>query len=337
MSKKCLRNLTNKLLLQNSINKSTFNSNSLHGLQNTGSSCYLDSVLFCLLAIPNEFINNNILFCDINEYIYKDTEFLKKVQKVLLEITRSIRITKDVKSCAKFSNLIEKCQLNGMPNFGNNGNQDAGEFLIYILSIFNINCKSKIRIENYATNIITKYRKKDLIKTSTFFEKNGSILLFIDCFKLIEKNSKSNLLFYFTKNIQDTGELQDNSKLCIIKKGVKTYYNRQITYTTLIDTPYLIFSLQRINSITNNIINTEIIPTQKITLESGRILYLNSIILYIGDVNSGHYITYFRYNKKWYTYDDIGAKISIIGNYFKMLSKTPSVKNKGVLYFYSEK
>ena len=54
-------------------------------------------------------------------------------------------------------------------------------------------------------------------------------------------------------------------------------------------------------------------------------------------IQLGHYISYFRYNDKWYKYDDVGAKITIIGNYFKMLQKKPSVKTYGVLYFYSEK
>ena len=30
-----------------------------------------------------------------------------------------------------------------MPNFGEFGQQEAGEFLIYLLTIFNINCKAK--------------------------------------------------------------------------------------------------------------------------------------------------------------------------------------------------
>ena len=337
MSKRNLRNVTSKLILENSIKKSTFNSETLSGLHNTGTSCYLDSVLFCLFAIPNDFINDNILFCDINKCTHTDINFLKQVQKLLLEITKSIRITKNIKFCTKFSKLLKKFQIKGMPNFGDFGQQEAGEFLIYLLSIFNINCKAKKKNENYATNIIKKYRKKDLIKTSTTFDKEGSILMFIDSFELLQRNQKSNLLYHFTKSIKDTGELTHENRLCIKKQGLEQYYNRQITYSSLIDTSYLIFWLQRANPINNDIIMTEIIPTQKITLESRRILYLNAIILHIGTIKIGHYISYFRFNDKWYVYDDIGANISIIGNYFKMLQKTPSVKTNGVLYFYSEK
>ena len=108
MSKKYLRNATNKVILENSIKKSTFDSNTLSGLHNSGTSCYLDSVLFCLFAIPNQFINDTILFCDINKCAHKDIKFLKQVQKILLEITTSIRITKNIKFCTKFSNLNQK-------------------------------------------------------------------------------------------------------------------------------------------------------------------------------------------------------------------------------------
>ena len=337
MSTKKIRNTNSKFILQNSIKKSTFNCDTLSGLHNSGSSCYLDSVLFCLFAIPNQFINDNILFCNISKTTHKDSEFIKQVQKILIEITKSIRITKNIKFCTKFSNLIEKFPLKGMPNFGKLGQQEAGEFLIYLLTIFNVNCKSRKKNENFATNNINQFRKKELIKTSTTFDKEGSILMFIDSFQLLEKSKKANLLYYFTKTIRDTGELSNENRLCIIKHGIKSYFKRQITYSSLIDTPYLIFWLQRANPIDNSVIKTEIVPTQKMTLESGRVLYLNAIILHIGTINSGHYISYFRYNDKWYTYDDIGAEINIIGNYFKMLQQTPSVKTNGVLYFYCEK
>ena len=42
------------------------NCQQLGGLINTGDSCYLDSVLFALLAIPNKFVNKYLLFKKIN-------------------------------------------------------------------------------------------------------------------------------------------------------------------------------------------------------------------------------------------------------------------------------
>ena len=39
------------------------------------------------------------------------------------------------------------------------------------------------------------------------------------------------------------------------------------------------------------------IQLQKITLKSNRILYLNSIIIHMGSVNGGHYVTFFRKDK----------------------------------------
>ena len=71
------------------------------------------------------------------------------------------------------------------------------------------------------------------------------------------------------------------------------------------------------------------------THQSNRILYLNSIIIHMGSVNGGHYVTFFRKDKKWYLYDDINPNIIYIGNYFKMLHTNPNPCTNGVLYFYS--
>ena len=50
------------------------------------------------------------------------------------------------------------------------------------------------------------------------------------------------------------------------------------SYMTVMDSPYIVFWAQRANPIDNSIIRTNITPTQQITLNSKRVLYLNSIM-----------------------------------------------------------
>lgn len=310
-------------------------------LHNIGSSCYLDSVLFSLFAIQNDFIDNKILFNSVKQHKknvvktsspVKDYNLRKLIQNWLIAITRSIRMTKNIKECSGFRNVMKKCQINGMPNFGEPGQQEAGEFLIYLLKLFKADESGSTKTTTYATNSLANYvRKKDLITTSTILNKKASIVILIDSFLLKEKQEVKNSIHQFLNQKIDSGELDKNN----LFKYKNKEYKRRIQNIQLRDTPYLIFWAQRAFPITNTVLDTQILPNKKITLHSGRILKLNSIIVHTGSVNSGHYITYFRYHKIWYNYDDTSYSIQKIGNYKKMLKNYPNPITNGVLYFYS--
>ena len=97
----------------------------LGGLINTGDSCYLDSVLFALLAIPNKFVNKYILLKKITNN--KSKSFLELLQKYLIYLTEEIRIKNTFQVCTPFRNIIKKHQVSGMPNFSLPGQQEAGD------------------------------------------------------------------------------------------------------------------------------------------------------------------------------------------------------------------
>ena len=130
------------------------NCQQLGGLINTGDSCYLDSVLFALLAIPNKFVNKYILLKKITNN--KRKSFLELLQKYLIYLTEEIRIKNTFQVCTPFRNIIKKHQINGMPNFSLPGQQEAGEFLIYFLSLFNSQNVAVTQHTSYATNSISK-------------------------------------------------------------------------------------------------------------------------------------------------------------------------------------
>ena len=312
----------------------------IHGLLNyDGTSCYSDCVLFSLLAIPDNFIHNYMLCCDIkhNNNISKNCEKIRNIiQKYILKICISIRHTNNIKSCDHFKKLLKLCRIDGMPNFGKSGQQEAGEFLIYLFTIFNINNIAKTKNINFVTNnISSSVTKKELIQTSIIHDRKASPVIFIDPFLLINKSDKNNLIYYFLKQFTDSGLLSNDNLFKLEKNNKVEYYRRKFSYMTIIDSPYIVFWVQRANPVDSSVIYTRITPTQKITLKSNRILYLNSIIIHMGSVNGGHYVTFFRKDKKWYLYDDINPNIIYIGNYFKMLHTNPNPCTNGVLYFYS--
>ena len=140
------------------LNNKVFDINKIHGLQNLdGTSCYSDCVLFSLLAIPDNFINEHMFFSKIDhDNISKSQEKIRNIiQKYIIKLTISIRFTNDIKTCQKLRTMLNICQLNGMPNFGKHGQQESGEFLSYLFTIFNINNIAKTRTINFATNNLT--------------------------------------------------------------------------------------------------------------------------------------------------------------------------------------
>ena len=300
------------------------------------NSCYIDSVLFALFTFPCDFINKKILFNRINHsssLSIPEENIRNILQKYIIKLVISIRHTHDINDCSKFRKILSFCKVGGMPDFGQTEQQEAGEFLLYLFTIFNINNLAKNRTITFVTNNLSKNVTKDeLVQSSISYDRKASPIIFIDSFLLKNKINKNNQIFYFLKQFSDSGNL---GKQNMVNHNGQSY-KRRFSYVTYIDSPYIVFWAQRADPITNSKINTIITPTQKITLQKGRVLYLNSIILHNGVINTGHYIIYFKNNNKWYCYDDLKSNLVYIGNYFKMLDTTPCPKTNGVLYFYKE-
>ena len=332
-------NIKNKYYTQFHSKNFTVDCTKFGGLYNISSSCYLDSVLFALLAIPTKFIDDNILFKNIKrsqkvisgDTFYQDIRIRTIIQKYLVAIAHSIRSTKNIRVCTPFREVIKHCKIKGMPDFGLPGQQEAGEFLIYLLKIFNSEGLAQRKTVTLATNnLTTNVHKSQLQLSSTVTDSKASIVLFIDSFLLSDRRNSRNFIHNFLLEKQDSGKL-DQDNLFRVKDAL---YRRRISYSMLMDAPYLIFWAQRADPITGNVLKTSIIPTKQITMKTGRILTLNAIIIHFGFVNFGHYITYFRYRNTWYLYDDIGARIEIIGDYNALMNFNPSPITNGVLYFY---
>ena len=296
------------------------------GLINIDDSCYLDSVLFALLAIPNKFVNKYILFKK-----NKHSKFLVLLQQYLIYLAQEIRVKNTFNVCTPFRKIIKNYKINGMPNFSLPGQQEAGEFLIFFLSLFNSQNVAKTRHISYATNSISrKVKSKDLIETSSILDTRGSIIIFIDSFQLLNKKKYNNYIFHFLRQREDTGILDSKN---LFRHKQQTYV-RKISETHIIDAPHIIFWAQRVNSINNNILRTKIIPNKKIILGNNKKLRLYAIILHLGNMSNGHYITYFRNKKMWYVYDDISRNVSEIGNFVDLLQYNPNASTHGVLFFY---
>ena len=163
-----------------------------------------------MLAIPNKFVNKYILLKKITNN--KRKSFIELLQKYLIYLTEEIRIKNTFQVCTPFRNIIKKHQVSGMPNFSLPGQQEAGEFLIYFLSLFNSQNVAVTQHTSYATNSTSKkVKSKDLIETHTSIDTNASIVMFIDSFTLFDKRNLDNHVYHFLKHREDTGILDKNN------------------------------------------------------------------------------------------------------------------------------
>ena len=311
------------------------------------NSCYQDSVLLSLLAIPNKFIDEKILNKDIKDVVSKRNQIYKCSESIEEDITRRTDIQKELisimnivrnpndedkdQTCSRLRELIRKCPSIGGQEFHNKSMQDAGEFLTYLFLLFGIENTRKQTITNKYTNNIFE-KEETLTDFITSVRKTvSSPVVLIPPDGLKENASIGNYLIYKENSIMD----QEN----LAKAPNGEYYNRLIVTNKIEDADYLVFYIQRKQLQTDGkiiVLETKIIPNRFISLNKKKTLYLHAIVTY----KSSHYTCYIKCKKKWYYYNDMSNDILYIGDYDELINKSeersyPDPTTMGVLYFYS--
>ena len=318
----------------------------IRGLKWKGNSCYLDSTLVALFSNPSSF-TNNILTMDLTKNriapsqtgLYpcgntyeEDLRNRQMVQNQLNLIAQSIRGSGNiVEYCFNLRETLKKCP--DPENYYDNAMKDAGEFLGYILSLFPVNTAVKRRI-TYATNDMSyNPPHRSLIKTSDILDKNSSIIQQIDSFSLLSLKNNTSGLSNFIEQKEDTYPEELTSENLFFPENSIDSYKRRITYETLEDAPYVVFSVKRVNAFTD-FINTQIIPEPIITLPSEKTFFLSAIVIFEGL----HYTCAFVCEDTWYYYNDMNSQnygIHRIGTYNDMLKINPNPTTNGTQYYYT--
>jgi len=305
-------------------------------LSNIGNSCYLDSVLLSLLTVQNEFVDSHILYAQLKnrpvsrlDCIPENTPKLpeidlrnrNRVQNELIKITNSIRGNKDVKRCTSLRKILESCPHE--EDFSDTRQKDAGEFLGYILNIFDTNVAVK-QFDIYHTNDLNS-DIDNIPKTDTNIDNKASIVhtIYHNDLLNIPNNTKINSLL---TSIEDSGELEPDNYI--------NGYKRRVEVQTIIQAPYLIFNLKRASPYSTRTISTKIIPDKTIIV-GNKSLSLSAIVVHRGSRSGGHYTAYLKLGQVWYYYNDLGPSIKRVGTYKNLLSYDPSPIKYGTLHFYS--
>ena len=139
-------------------------------------------------------------------------------------------------------------------------------------------------------------------------------------------------------NIKISSLSKSNDKIIKIKKIIK--------HTIVKDAENLFFEIHRKGQIKKNIqgkgksvhfMKIKLIPENSIKLISGKDIYLRGIVVY----RPAHYISYFKFDDKWYLYNDYfnpdeqNDYIVEVGNYDNLLTvNKEEVCRNGIIYWY---
>lgn len=281
--------------------------NQPRALKWTDNSCYLDSALFAFFAGPKIFIEKMLTsniendkdkmipkVCGEGE---KDLINRKNTQAELKKIGYSIMNKgPEIEYCTNFRNTLIECP--DEENYHTNGIGDAGEFIIYLLSIFPIE-KSVVKTVIYGTNNHDEYFdprlfSKEEIYKSVSFEEKDSIVYIIHNDQISKIGNRDDI--FISEFLKETIDTKDK---IFYAKDKKTY-SRKIQIVTLESTPYLIFSLKR-SSKENSPIDENIVIPDKIIKIGDKKFFLSAAVIYTGKC---HYVAVAKYNGIWWYYDD---------------------------------
>lgn len=329
---------------------------SLWGLQNENSSCYLDSALFALYAIPNKIIEDQTLFNPLTKKFssckqdpVQDWKHRTKLQKEIQIIVRAIRHGDTKRTTAKkLRNLFDECDK--YKQFNNDDeNRDVQEFIMSLLSLFECNAGSSMIVTLLTNNIdlpIHQIPKEELIQGLTRKEESPVLMINASQLQADHPNHIQKLLTH----IEDSGELSPDN-------WYQGQYKRRIEVRQVFDSNWLIIWINRtvFNQEGQHQFNHATVhPDESITLTNGKKLYLSSIITHSGKSNdNGHYTCFVKCPKNivkcenvlsdfWMSYNDLDAAESYLFKDLPTLIENvqegtnSDVLRRGIVYIYTE-
>lgn len=324
------------------------------GFQWTQNSCYLDSVLWVLFSSPTPFIDNKILFSrlapeklhkfascgknlnDLNEKIF--IEFQMQFRKIAYYFRCGIPSS----DCSAFRKLYKKwynhpqcTHLHKKIRFHSSEQQEAQEFLQFILSLYGMNGQ-----ENYGAVSkedfyygVSKVPRQDTIWRFIYDRKDNkqSIVWNVPYTTLKGLKSNERTMKNFLKRQDNIWNLSKQYKNC--------QFNAMRTIHSLTRfSDLFIISLERTHPIQQKVSHFRIKISETITDEKGKQLSLFGIICHHGEsANSGHYtaFSFSTIDGQWYYYDDMKLPIKKVGTW-QELQTIKNLFTHCVLLFYTK-
>lgn len=278
------------------------------GLNYNSNSCYQDSILTVLLSQPSNFIDENILNKAVNDDIFP-------IQEELIRLAEGMRNEKQNLTCIKLRALLSKLKtIKKYQNFHGRGMQDAGEFLLFIFSLFNVEGVTR-RHSSYVVENDNPIITRDILNTES-----PIINIHSETIRDQKEYNLENAVYY-----QELIDLDEKNMYFYAKTG--KYYARRIESYRIIDASYLIFYVNRLYKDGRHVkrSTTDIIAPSSLYIENKK-LKLFGVILH----SSLHYTAYIKCQGQWYMYNDNPS-----GSRYRLEKiEKPDWRKTGILFFY---
>ena len=237
-------------------------------------------------------------------------------------------------NCTNLRKTFINCK--GSEAFHGGKTQDAGEFLMYLLKIFELLSVSVQKSYSYGTDssknpfVLVSERKEDASPIVSIVE---SVLITLDQDKthfLTKFMIQSDTARFDKKNIwkPTTGP----------HKGKEFKYRKNVI-KQVAQVPFIVFYIKRsfIDARgKEKFYTTKMYPPEKILMPSYQTLHLSAIVIHTG---GAHYVAVLKRENYWWYYNDIGTQLYKIGSYDDMIKfkgKTGiNPLTHGTLYFYT--
>ena len=310
------------------------------GLNWTGNSCYMDSVLQALFAVSSSFATKLLNEPVSNDMVMMDGVLKKRItcvsnpedsivhrtaiQGELKNIANTLRgVTKPgVRNVTKLRSLLAKCPVS--QKYHGHGMQDSGEFLTYLLDLFSVGSSAVTKTITYGTNtmadVIPLHERS---RESSVIDSHASVVTIVDPITLLNQVGEVNITEYLSE--------YNDSQLDIpfILDGME--YMRRISRKIIVFTPIIIFNFNRRNPVDDDVIDVPIRPVEKIDI--GDLSYTFSAVVQFS--GGAHYICYYACDGIWYLYNDIpSVSITLVGTLVNLLENT-SVMTHGTTFYYT--
>jgi ubiquitin C-terminal hydrolase len=197
-------------------------------------------------------------------------------------------------------------------------------------------------IDDFYNNLIKIYPDKIIIgENENWIDSQLDVFDFLNLYEKIF-NIPNNIIFKEGNNLHYSNffynipnELLLNKNKVFIKKilpSFKIKNNDLIIKTTLLKADKLFIKIFR--NLHYFKLETKIIPAKTLKLQDNNFdLYLTSLIIHYGNNIGGHYICLYKYNEKWFEYDDMNKSPTYIGSLNKIIQNDNYTSNiVGLIY-----
>jgi len=282
------------------------------GLTKTSNSSYIDSVLVCIFAIPNQTIADLVRQSSISN---KNQARTQNIRTELMAITGPMRWGEPKKKKRKKGKKAKKAKARTIAKFRaaikESGARppptgDAQNFLRYLFDLYEI--KTVCKVNKRVIGVGTEGQTEVIQEITT----DGEVIIDIDALSVGDY----------------TPEATVSSS-----PSAGTWRN---TYTNIIErhsvqeSPFIVFCINRENENGHNRKKRVLVP-ETMTLHNKDILHLTAIV--VCD-DRDHYVAKFKRAGNWFHYDSSSPDLNDIGTYDDMLRSRPNPITHGSMYFY---